>query len=97
MSLQPIYYHDSERPLVWPTPGQGGTAGEGEKRMNLIEGLQKEMNRCRELRKQYVEIGAPGFFGRSMIDAAIKQGEDSIAANDILSMLRAHKQLESIE
>ena len=65
--------------------------------MNLIEGLQKEMNRCRELRKQYEGIGLAGNFGKAVIDSAIKSAEDSIAANDILSMLRAHKQLESIE
>ena len=65
--------------------------------MNLIEGLQSEMNRCRELRKQYVEIGASGFFGRSMIDAAIKLAEDSIAGNDTITMLRAYKQLAGME
>ncbi len=65
--------------------------------MNLIEGLQGEMNRCRELRKQYEAIGAAGFFGKGMIDVIIKQAEDSIATGDIIAMLKAHKQLEGME
>ena len=65
--------------------------------MNLIEGLQSEMNRCRELRKQYEAIGLPGNFGKAMINAAIKVAEDSIAVGDTIAMLQAYKQLEGME
>lgn len=62
--------------------------------MNLIEGIQREMNRVRELRTQYVAIGPTGIFGKVLIDDAIRKGEQSIASGDVVEMLRAYKNLE---
>lgn len=64
--------------------------------MNLIEGIQKQCNRCRELRKQYEQIGPAGAFGVAMIDIAVKEGEDSIASGDAVRMVVAHGKLEQI-
>jgi len=65
--------------------------------MNLIEGLQSEMNRCRELLKQYEAIGPAGRFGKSMIEADIIQGEAAIASGDGVEMLFAYKRLKRCE
>ncbi len=62
--------------------------------MNLIEGLQAQMNRCRELIKQYESIGPAGAFGKMMIQADIKRGESAIASGDIGEMVKACKSLE---
>jgi len=64
--------------------------------MNLIEGIQEEMNRVRELRKQYVAIGTSGAFGLIVIDAEIKQGEKAIASNDVVEMLKSYTNLQKV-
>jgi len=64
--------------------------------MNLIEGIQQQMNRCRELSDVYAEIPT-GFYGKAVIDNAIKEGEASIASGDCVRMLRAYKQLDACE
>ena len=62
--------------------------------MNLIEGLQKEMNRCRELLKQYEAVGPVGAFAKNMIQGDIRRAEDTIAHGDTVEMLAAYKQLQ---
>jgi len=64
--------------------------------MNLIEGLQSEMNRCRELVKLYDEIPT-GAFGSAMIKAEIKNAEDAIASGDTIKMLSCYKSLQGCE
>lgn len=64
--------------------------------MNLIEGIQEQCNRCRELKKEYDRIPT-GFFGSKVLQLAIKEGEDSIASGDAVRMLSAYKELESCE
>ena len=61
--------------------------------MNLIEGLQKEMNRCRELKKEYDNIPT-GLFGGALIQSAIDNGEKAIASDDIVVMLCAYEELK---
>ncbi len=61
--------------------------------MNLIEGLQKEMNRCRELKKEYEKIPT-GNFGATMIQVDINNGERAIASGDVVEMLKAYKDLQ---
>lgn len=61
--------------------------------MNLIEGLQKEMNRCRELKKEYEKIPT-GSFGATMIQVDINNGERAIASGDVVKMLSAYKKLQ---
>ena len=62
--------------------------------MNLIEGLQSELNRCRELLQDYKEIGAPGIFGATMIQLEIDKAESMMATGDTVGMLRSYEQLK---
>ena len=62
--------------------------------MNLIEGIQSEMNRVRELRTLYVAIGQAGTFVIVLIDDAIRRGVKAIASGDVVEMLGAYKNLE---
>jgi len=64
--------------------------------MNLIEGIQKECNRARELKSEYDKIQF-GRFGSEVISAAIKKGEDAIACGDCVEMVTALKHLQSLE
>ena len=64
--------------------------------MNLIEGIQEQCNRCRELKKVYDTI-LTGGFGGFCIERAINEGEASIASGDAVRMLSAYKELESCE
>ena len=64
--------------------------------MNLIEGLHKQMDRARELRKVYEGIPM-GFIGASVIDLKIGQAEHSIEIGDAVEMLAAYKELEALE
>ena len=61
---------------------------------NLMDGLFDEMNRCRELLKEYDNIGPVGVFGATMIRADIKAAEDAIKANDVVEMLRSYQALK---
>jgi len=63
---------------------------------NLMEGLQKEMNRCRELVKLYEEIPTGGF-GATMIKQDISNAEKAIAGGDIVEMLKIFKVLQECE
>jgi hypothetical protein len=62
--------------------------------MNLIEGIQKQCERCRELVKDYESIGPAGRFGKFMIEKDIQEGEASIASGDTIRMIAAYKALE---
>ena len=62
--------------------------------MNLIEGLQEEMNRCRELLKEYEAIGPPGIFGAMMLRQQIKIAEDKISSGDTIGMMVSYEQLK---
>lgn len=65
--------------------------------MNLIEGIQYECSRARELVQAYEEIGAAGVFGKTVIEQAIREGEAAIASGDVTRMLRAFKALEECQ
>ena len=64
--------------------------------MNLVEGIQDQCNRTRELKTAYDAIPT-GAFGGAFITAAIKEGEAAIASGDVIRMLSAYKKLESVE
>lgn len=61
---------------------------------NLFEGIQAECNRVRELIPEYEAIGAAGTFGKMMLQADIKEGEESLASGDVVRMLRAYESLK---
>lgn len=61
--------------------------------MNIVEGIQQQCNRCRELKKRYDEMPTGGF-GSFSIQQAINEGESSIAFGDVVRMLSAYKELE---
>lgn len=73
---------------------KGGRARVSE---NLIEGMLRQMNRARELVKQYEAIGPAGAFGKAAIEQTIREGEAAIASGDVIRMLAAYKALESNE
>jgi hypothetical protein len=62
---------------------------------NLMDGITNELSRCRELRDEYKLISTGGW-GVMVIDRAIKQAEKAIAENDVVAMLRSHKELQEI-
>jgi len=61
---------------------------------NLMEGLQRELKRNRELVKEYEAIGTAGNFGRAFICRDIMEGEHAIADDDVVAMLRAYNKLK---
>jgi hypothetical protein len=64
---------------------------------NLIEGIQAECNRVRELLPRYEAIGPAGRFGLLMLKAGIAEGEAAIASGDVIRMLGALKALQGCE
>jgi len=64
---------------------------------NLVDGLQRQMNRVREILPGYKAIGAPGLIGVIMIKTAIKQAEQAISDGDTIAMMKAYKELEGIK
>ncbi len=62
--------------------------------MNLIEGLQEEMNSSRELLMEYEAIGQPGIFGAAFIKNDIAIAEKAIAQGDTVEMLRIYEILK---
>jgi len=64
--------------------------------MNLIEGMQEEMNRCCELLKLY-EQTPTGVFGATMIKQGISNAEKAIASGDVIEMLKSYEDLKGFE
>lgn len=62
---------------------------------NLIEGLQVEMNRVRELIAEYEALpGGVGFIGASMMKISIQNAEKAIASGDVVKELQAFEDLK---
>jgi RNA binding exosome subunit len=61
---------------------------------NLMDGLMDELNRNRELLKEYEAIGRAGMFGAHFIKQAINNGEQAIRENDVIKMLQAYSELK---
>lgn len=64
--------------------------------MNIIEGIQKEVVRCRELLKEYEAI-PQGAFGAAMLKITITKAEEAVAQGDTVEMLRSYEALKEIE
>ena len=65
--------------------------------MNLIEGIQQQCNRVREILPHYEEIGPAGAFGLMMLKRDIAEGEAAIASGDVVRMMRAYEALKGCE
>lgn len=63
---------------------------------NLMDGLLKEMNRAREVKKMYDDI-PQGAFGSVMIQRSITNAEKAISNNDVVQMIICYKELQKIE
>ena len=63
--------------------------------MNLIEGIQAEMNRNRELLTEYEKIGPAGMFGAIMIKQQLIEGDRVIAEGDTIGMLQIYEELKN--
>ena len=64
--------------------------------MNLIGGLNQELDRARELLEVYEGIPTGGF-GAMMIRQTIKYAEKSMQLGDTVEMLRAYSKLQKLE
>jgi len=67
-----------------------------EEKMNLIEGIQKEIERCLEVLAFYEKI-PQGTFGAIVIRKTILNAEKAMASDDAVEMLRSYKELNDIE
>jgi len=66
--------------------------------MNIIEGLHSEMDRVREVIKDYDEVpNNAGAFASGMMKYAIKNAEDMIANGDTIGMVQAYNYLKGFE
>lgn len=65
--------------------------------MNLIEGLQKEANRRRDILPHYEAIGHAGDFGAIFLKSDIQRAESAIAGGDVVEMLHVYKELSEAE
>ena len=65
---------------------------------NLIGGLQKEMNRVREIITVYDEIpNNAGVFASLMMKESIKNAEKQIASGDTIEMIKAFHDLQGYD
>lgn len=61
--------------------------------MSLMKSMHKEMNRLRELKKEYDLIPA-GFLGATVIQNSIDMAEKSIEDDDVVKMLVAYEDMK---
>jgi hypothetical protein len=60
---------------------------------NLMDGLMDELNRNRELLKEYQKIPT-GMFGAAFIKNDIEMGEKAIREGDTVEMVKAYARLK---
>lgn len=63
---------------------------------NIIEGIQRQCDRVREILPLYDEIPT-GVFAANMMRQSIKQAESAVASGDVVAMIAAYKDLEGHE
>ena len=54
----------------------------------------KEQARVRELLTQYKSIGAPGAFGATMIEQALRRADQAAISGDVVAILRSYEELK---
>jgi len=66
--------------------------------MNLIEGLHSEMDRVREIIKEYDSLpGNAGAFASGMMKFSISNAENMMAIGDTIGMMKALNSLKEYE
>ena len=63
---------------------------------NILEGLQKQIDRCIDLKKIYDEI-PQGMFGGMFIQKAIDEGKKALVSGNTIDQIRCFKELETCE
>jgi hypothetical protein len=65
---------------------------------NLIEGLQRQMNRVREIIIVYESLPKnAGIWAATMMKQVIINAEDNISIGDTIGMMRSYTELEGFE
>ena len=65
---------------------------------NLVNGIQSEMSRCRELVPLYEQIpNGAGVLGAHIIKQTISASEKAIADGDTIAMLKCYEVLRNTE
>lgn len=71
---------------------------ETQKPQNLMDGILSEMNRVREIIKEYDALPrSAGLFASTIMKASIKNAEYVIGFGDVIAMLAAYEDLKSYE
>ena len=65
--------------------------------LSLDEAYPQEQSRCRELLRQYREIGASGWWGRAVIEEVLSRADKAAIAGDIAMMLRAYQEMKALK
>lgn len=63
--------------------------------MNLIEGLNTELLRAKQLQEAYETIPT-GVFGAAVVRASIDHAELSIKTDDLVEMVKAYNALKNL-
>lgn len=61
------------------------------------EAFPGELKRCRELLKQYEDLGVPGIFGNLMTSGVIARAEQAQASGDVVAIVRAYAEMRECE
>jgi|GEM_PF-5497012 len=56
----------------------------------------KEMERARNLRQAYVDIGPPGQFGLLVINGVLREAELAEASGDVVAIVKAFHMLKTL-
>jgi hypothetical protein len=66
---------------------------------NLMDGLFSEMNRVRELIKEYEHpaLNGSGAFGAAFMKMDIKNAEQAIKDNDVIAMIQCYEALKDCQ
>jgi len=65
-------------------------------KLNLIDGLNQELKRAKELLEQYNDIPT-GAFGATVINNAIEFAEICMQENDPIELIMAYEALKNLE
>jgi len=63
-------------------------------KMNLLESVTKEIKRCEELKKVYLNLGISGQFGLIAIIQDIEKAETARDGGDIIEIISALEKLQ---